>query len=526
MPFPRSALATALAAALTLAPLSGAQAFIFPFGFGGLPAGTYEPQGKAAAPKAEPAPEPEARKSQRLRVDRLLPFFSASRGNLVVRINPDSEKMADPALRDAILALVMIGTRGVPKFPLDVQGADAPLVWAEPGRTLAAYDAAPQDFGGPAAEIVAIAEETGLVARNAPGLHREVAEGSAADRAAMRRSLRSIYQRLQEAGYTLDDARRLVNSEGDAVTVYLRPAGVVSAAQVGALAAIRSHADRLGISVVIQEQEALAYRSLVSTDVLVSVEGADRRSFVAWLEAFSFIDEIDAFIDALPSDPSPHQQVTSLALIDSYLAETGYALPIAVLPAGIDLSTTEARREFWKPMMAEAHVKAVCKHRRIEGYGRGAAGLLHSDGFHPLVILLPADGGPDETFAIYASKDQIGIEDRGVLVFQRAAARDETIEVPVRRLGHGSLLIMEDRATYLQLVDEYRGSRYHVATMEYRRADGVDPEKRYAIRDDAKGMIESRALRLHDMWDGVVACARTLAESDAPLVFGPVSSIR
>lgn len=93
-------------------------------------------------------------------------------------------------------------------------------------------------------------------------------------------------------------------------------------------------------------------------------------------------------------------------------------------------------------------------------------------------------------------------------------------------MGDGSLLIMENPAAYLQLVDEYRGSRYHVATMEYRRADGVDPEKRYAIRDDATGALESRALRLHDMRDGVVACARTLAESDAPLEFGPVLSVK
>lgn len=512
MQFLRPIVPVLLAAIFVSCTSSSVQAFL-PFGFGGGPGG-------------------EAEASKRLDVDRLLPFFSTSTINLVVRINPNSERMADPILRDATLAFITMATKGVPDYPLAIEEKGSALVWAEPGRTMTDYELAQADFGGPAEDVVEIAEKVGMVRKNALEFHRDIAVGTMADR----RTLRKILQSLNDAGYRSDEAGLLVDRDGEAVKIYLRPTTNLSPEQVGRMEAIKSFGRHLGITFLFQTQEPLSEQALITTDALISVESADRQTSLAgWISAFTLVDEIEAFVDALPSDLSPSQQITALALIDEFLVKSGYVIPLAVLPAGNDISTVERRHGSWKPMLAESYLKGVCDGNwRLRGYGATGAGLLHIDPTHPLVILLPEDGGSTETFGIYASKNQVGIENRGVLVFNRAAApegeaprvfENSRLEVPVERLGVSDLLLMSDPSPYFQLLEEY-DAKFYLSEMEYRNLDGTDPDKRHEILDDAQGVIETRSIRLHDVSARVVQCARALAESAAPLDFGPASSLK
>ncbi len=501
-----------LTAILVALAASRAHAF-FPFGFGGIPGGETEA-------------------SNRLDVDRLLPFFSASTANFVVRINPNSDRMADPVLRDATLAFITMATKGVPDYPLAMEGKGAALFWAEPGRTMTDYELAQADFGGPAEDVVAIAEKVGMIRKKTLDLHRDIAVGTMADR----RTLRKIFQALNDSGYRSDEAGLRVDRDGEVVKIYLRPTTNLSPEQVGHMEAIKSFGSHLGITFLFQTQEPLSEQALITTDALISVESADRQtSLEGWIGAFTLVDEIEAFIDALPSDLSASQQVTALALIDQFRVKSGYVVPLAVLPVDNDTSTVERRHGSWKPMLAESYLKGVCGGNwRLRGYGATEAGFFHIDPTHPLVILLPEDGGSIETFGIYASKDQVGIENRGVLVFDRAAApegeaprvfENSRLEVPVERLGVSNLLLMSDPSPYFRLVEEYDSSEFYPSEMEYRILDRMDSDKRRKIPDDAQGVMETRSIRLHDVSANVVQCARALAESNASLEFGPASSL-
>lgn len=508
----RSIFPLLLAAVLIASGSSPSHAFI-PFSLGGTP-----------------GDETEAQKS--MDVDGLLPFFSTSAANLVVRINPNSDRMADPLLRDVTLALVTMATKGVPDYPLAIEGNGAALVWAEPGRTMTDYELAQADFGGPAEDVVAIAEKVGMIRKNALDLHRDIAVGTMADR----RTLRTIFRALNDSGYRLDEAGLLADRDGDAVKIYLRPTTNLSPEQVGRMEAIKSFGSLLGITFLFQTQEPLSEQALKTTDALISIESADRQtSLEGWISAFTLVDEVKAFIDALPSDLSPSQQITALALIDKFLLKSGYVIPLAVLPAGNDISTVERRHGSWKPLLAESYLRRVCDGNwRLRGYGATGVGYFHMDPTHPLVILLPEDGGSIETFGIYASKNQVGIENRGVLVFNRAAApegeaprvfENSRLEVLVERLGGSDLLLMSDPSPYFQLLEEY-DAKFYLSEMEYRNLDGTDPDKRHEILDDAQGVIETRSIRRHDVSARVVQCARALAESAEPLEFGPASSLK
>jgi len=512
----RSSIPRVVAVVAVLAVISGSQAFAFFPLFGAIG-------------------EPEAadRKRSGVNTDRLLPHFTQSRANFVVRVNPRSEVLADPSVRDAVLAIVIASTKGMPGFPLEIDGTDETLSWVDGGQTITAYSMALQDLGGRSAEIESIARASGLLAADQLPLHLAAGRG---DRMS-RRDMRAILGALDSAGYSIGDKGLAVDSEGTPLKIYVQPAGDISRQQVSAMTAgFQVNARRMGVSMIVREVEGLKISSINTTDVLISIENADlHTSLMEWLPTFDTLEEVGEFISALPEQLSPKEQVTSLAMLDEYLTKTGYVVPIAMLPSRIDISTAEARLRKWKPIIAAWYLRDECEGATNLTY----LGLLNgsyafSNRMDPTVILLPREDGADPQAAIWADITQVEIAERGELVFgvpyvpeedaayvpydaeayQEELLEKTTVAIPVSR--EGEFLIIDNIGPYLQVIEAFDpDSRF--SRMRYRGPDG----ELHDVRDDVVGEIRGRRLQHHDLAAPPIECLRVLAASPNALTYRP-----
>ncbi|SBR50222.1 hypothetical protein [Halomonas sp. HL-93] len=452
-----------------------------------------------------------------------IPFFEESAAELVLRFNPGSDAVADPAIRDVVAAVMLLGIADEAIFPRTAGSTDLELSAPAFTGPIMEYHKALVDFAGPDASIEALAESSGMISGN------DVPVLSGLDPAAMagvgngRAVLRQGFRRLTEAGYTLGSGARLLTQDGAPVELDISIAGpFLTLQQRNALRAATENMMRLGITVRMRENANPDTTTLLKeSDAIIALQDSNLyESLLGWVLRLNWDNTpVDAFIEGLPKPLSFHQELTVFTLLDDYLTAMGYAVSLAHTTPIVDYSDSAERAVLWRTAETRAYLSRVCGEDwrgLFTGYTETELVFRRQD--HPLVMYLPKQGGSgkDLRVALLATEEQVGIPDQGVV-------RVQSIDIPVERLGR--TLVFKDPAAYLDFARRMNlePPSDGVTTVPMLFQASIDGELRtqQPVRDD---LISADALVDHEL-AGVPLCAAKIYDGDEALTFSRLASV-
>jgi hypothetical protein len=468
-----------------------------------------------------------------------IPFFEESEAELVLRFNPGSEAVADPAIRDVVAAVMLLGIADEAIFPRTAGSSNLELSAPAFTGPITEYRKALADFDGPDASIAALADASGMTPGNGMpvlnSLDPEAMVGVGNGRAVLRQS----FQRLTEAGYTLGNGARLLTEDGVPVELDIAIAApFLTLQQRHALQAATTNMMRLGITVHVRESaDPDTTPVLKESDAMIALEDSHLyETLLGWVLSLDWKDTpVDAFIEGLPKPLTPHQEVTAFALLDDYLTGMGYAVSLAhTTPVG-DYTESAERALLWRTAETRAYLSRVCGEDWRSLYtGYTDTELVFRRQDHPLVMYLPKQGGVGKNLrvALLATEEQVGIPDQGIVRVQpidlHDASLDEAlwdgrpIDIPVKRLGR--TLVLTDPTAYLDVARRVnRVSRTDgITTVPMVFQENIEGELR-TQQPKRDHFISADALIDHD-FAGVPLCATKIYDSEEALTFSYLAS--
>lgn len=466
-----------------------------------------------------------------------IPFFEESDAELVLRFNPGSEAVADPAIRDVVAAVMLLGIADEAIFPRTAGSTNLELSAPAFTGPIMEYRKALVDFAGPDASIEALAEASGMIHGNDIPVLSSLGPAAMAEVGSGRAVLRQGFRRLTEAGYTLGSGARLLSEDGSPVEIDIAIAApFLTSQQRHALRAATTNMLRLGITVDVRESvDPDTTPVLKESDAMIALEDSNLyETLLGWVLSLDWDNTpVDAFIDGLPKPLTPHQEITVFKLLDDYLTAMGYAVSLAhTTPVG-DYADSAERTLLWRTAETRAYLSRVCGEEWRSLYtGYTETELVFRRQDHPLVMYLPKQGGAGKNLrvALLVTEEQVGIPDQGVVRLQPVdfhdVPRDETlwdrrpIDMPVERLGR--TLVLKDPDAYLDVARRVNLVSNGVTTVPMLFQQSIDGELRtqQPVRDH---FISADALTDHE-FAGVPLCAVKIYDGEEALIFSNLAS--